>query len=35
VDRQNVDRAVWLMAMGMEDMIPEEVLEMMAAEAGE
>ncbi len=32
IDRQNVDRAVWLQALGMEDMIPAEVMEMMMAE---
>lgn len=31
--RQNIDRAVWLQAMGMEDMVPAELLEIMAEEA--
>jgi hypothetical protein len=33
--RQNIDRAMWLQAMGMEDMIPAALLEMMAEMAAE
>jgi len=33
--RQNIDRAVWLQSMGMEDMIPAEVLEAMEMMAEE
>ena len=32
-DRQNFDRAIWLQAQGMEDMIPAEVMAEMTAEA--
>lgn len=31
--RQNIDRAVWLQALGMEDMVPAALLEIMAEEA--